>query len=63
MDDILQDIKDKEAMKNYAEKVKQSKEVLLFAGGKALHDKFAVQIGNAKPIGGQVSNKSLPNHE
>jgi hypothetical protein len=51
MEDLLQEIKDNEAMKDDAKQEKQSKEEQLVAGGKAqaLHDKCAVQIlaGNA----------------
>jgi hypothetical protein len=54
MEDLLQDIMDNEAMKDESKKEKQSKEEQLVAGGKALHEKCAVQIlnGKAKPISG-----------
>jgi hypothetical protein len=56
MEDLLQEIKDNDAMKDDAKQEKQSKEEQLAVGGKAFRDKCAMQIlaGNANPIGGQV---------
>jgi hypothetical protein len=42
MEDLLQEIKTNEAMKDDAKQEKQSKEEQLVAGGKALHDKCTV---------------------
>jgi hypothetical protein len=56
MEDLIQEMNDHEALKDEKSKEKQNKKVQLVAGGKALHDKCAMQILNGKgnPIGGDV---------
>ncbi len=56
IEDIIQEMNDHDVLKDEKYKEKQNKELQLVAGGKALHDKCAVQILNEKgnPIGGNV---------